>query len=159
MKSTGLRRPTPVGAPATAASKVGESAPARMVNNEPVPDNDPIALTNQQREALGGLNNLCTDVEAQKKKFRVFRASKLVSKGAALIDVTGGAESGPSTGARPATAIGGAKSSGLRKPTAATRPATAASRVGAKKTSASEAPSVSANENLAGVDDPIAVSM
>ena len=86
-------------------------------------------------------------------------------KGAAFVDFTEGAgQEGGAAGARPATAAAGSAASRVAaKPS--TRPATAASRVAprqpAKKTNGGgdESSSVALNENLAGVDDPIALSM
>ena len=87
----------------------------------------------------------------------MFKSNKLAFKGANFTDFVGGNEEGGS-GARPATAVGG-PSSRLAKPS--TRPGTAVVKpkqsMGAKKSTADE--SIALNENLAGVDDPIALSM
>ena len=91
----------------------------------------------------------------------MFRAARLAFKGANLVDFVGGGNEDASGGARPATAAGAAGSR-LAKPAA--RPGTAAAkgltRASTKKTTgAADESSVALNENLAGVDDPIAVSM
>ena len=161
----GLKRPTPVTsngtAPATAApaSKLASVATESAAN-----DGDPIATTLAYREALGGANNQCTDSEAQKKKFKIFRAAKHGAlKSAAIVDLVGGTEeeSKSTASTRPTTAASRAtKSTGLKPPSSA-----ASSRVGkvgvAKKTSTAGADesSVNVNESLAGVDDPIALAM
>ena len=101
-------------------------------------------------------------MEAQKKKFKVYKAAKLTTKGAAFVDFTEGSSQDGSASARPATAAAGTAASRAAKP--ATRPATAASRIAPRKPAAKGAgggdeSSVALNENLAGVDDPIALSM
>ena len=153
MKATGLKRPTPVGQAASASPAPARSSAAA----EAVPDNDPIALTMVQRKALGGEGNQCTDAEAQKKKFKVFRAPKLTQKGPIFVDLIDGGANGPKSAAGNA---GSAAKSRIAKPTTtATRPVTAKVPKKSAAGASSEATSVSVNENLEGVDDPIAISM
>lgn len=150
---SGLKRPTPVG-PANASASPAPKNGAKS-SSEPAPENDPIAVTIQQREALGGLNNQITDLEAQKKKFKVYRAPRLAFKGTNFSDFVGETSSS-APDKRPATAAGVVKSRSVMKPpssAASSRIGAGAKASGAKKT---EESSVSANENLDGVDDPIA---
>ena len=126
---------------------------------EPAPDNDPIGLTMQYRDTLGGLNNQITDIEAQKKKMKVFRAPKLLSKGANLIDFVGeNDKQEPSTDTSKPPVSAAAGISKIKKAVSATTAASkvivAAKSTAAKKTT--EETSVTVNENLAGANDPIA---
>ena len=99
--SSAIKAPTGLKAPTAAKASSGLKAPAAAVvksvkstiaptATEPASDNDPIALTVQYREAIGGLNNQTTDIEAKAKKMKVFRSPKLVFKGTAFIDLVGG---------------------------------------------------------------------
>ena len=107
-----------------------------------------------------------SDAEAQKKKFKVFRAPRLNGKGPVFVDyVEGGAGGEDSKGARPSTAA--PKASGIAKkgPSASARPsarpATAVKKTGASAGAAapSDETTVTVNENLADANDPIAVAI
>ena len=135
MKSTGLRKPTPVGQATDSTPKLQSST------SEIIDESDPIAVCVQQRETLGGPGNQCTDAEARKNKFKVFKLGKLAAlKGATLVDFVGGSDSNAGPSARSATAPGSASSRIAKPPT---RPGTAAvkpvarSAAGAKKTATS----------------------
>ena len=145
---------------AAAADSAAKATPAA----EAAPENDPIGLTVQYRDALGGPNNQITDIEAQKKKMKVFRAPKLLSKGTNFIDFVGeNDKQEPSTDASnakpPASAAAGI--SKIKKAVSVTAAATkviiAAKGTAVKKTT--EETSVTVNENLAGANDPIAQAM
>jgi len=171
MRSSGLKKPTPV-----AATAVSEPAGAKPpTTDEPAADNDPIAVTMQQREAIGGLNNQVTDAEATKKKFKIFRAPRLAAKGAMFIDLVGGeAESSTaassSAAARPATAAPKPVANAIKKTPSnvgsskvgVSRPQTALpgrKPVAAAAAAVVEETSVTPNENLQGVNDPVAHAM
>lgn len=63
MRASGIKRPTPVGSvnPSPASAGVKSSS---VSAGEPAPENDPIGITLQYRESLGGVNNQITDIEA-----------------------------------------------------------------------------------------------
>ena len=65
MRASGLKRPTPVGANNAAAAEPAKAGNAAAPSNDmSTPDNDPIALSLQQREALGGHGSQISDMEA-----------------------------------------------------------------------------------------------
>ena len=109
MRASGIKRPTPVSQSQDSLNnlKAAESTAA---------ENDPIEIALQQREALGGLGNQVTDIEAQKKKMKVFRAPKLPTlKGPTLADYVSDDQPAAAK-SRPATAAASKvpKPSGVR---------------------------------------------
>jgi len=107
-----------------------------------------------------------TEAEATKKKFKIFRAPRLTAKGVMFIDLVGGDadnNAAATSAARPATAAAKPAADSSKKTSnnpvslkaGASRPQTALP--GRKPaTAAVEETSVTTNENLLGVNDPIA---
>lgn len=153
---SGLKRPTPVGQSqeGLAGLKAAETASA------PVTDDDPIGLTMENRMTLGGLNSQITDMEAQKKKMKVFRAPKIATKGGIFVDFVGGESKAAAP--RPGTAAASKQQKSLNISRNANKLGSSMKQIQSKKAGAAKVgddTSVDLNENLQDVDDPIAVTM
>ena len=159
MRASGLKRPTPVGANNAASAEPAKAGNSAAPSSDmSAPDNDPIALSLQQREALGGHGSQISDMEAQKKKLKVFRAPRLNFKGTVFTDLVGGNENeaggkqaaSSAAAKRPVKAVAGSAVSKLGGNVRASQSAAK------KATATSEETSVGYSENLEGENDPIA---